>query len=352
MRSIASRRRPRRHRKRSAPVAVAALIVVTAAAAGCGIGGTEEEAEPTTIRYQSSAGLINYLEVADALGYLPGLTLDWIGESGGGPASLQALATHQSDIASGPFNGAIAKVVSAGVEVTAVAAAYGSSGDVSSSIVTLDDHKITKGQDLIGKKVAVNTLGANAEAILDTYLKQEGLSDDEIDDVTLVPLPGINAESALRQGQVDASYTAFAAKETAMKHGGLRVLADDVDLVGPYNGGSYVLRNGFIEHSPKTTRALVGGITKAIDYAQRHSTTEVLDLYGKYLDEHDRSDERKSYTSWNGNGIATAGGVLRDQDFSIWLDWLQASGEVDADAVNPSELYTNKFNPFADRKSE
>ncbi|MCF8609085.1 ABC transporter substrate-binding protein [Gordonia sp. HY285] len=355
MRSIAVRRRPFGQRKRavrrSASVSVAALIALTAVA-GCGIGGTEEETEATTIRYQSSAGLINYLEVADALGYLPGVTLDWIGESGGGPASLQALATHQSDIASGPFNGAIAKVVSAGVEVTAVAATYGSSGDVSSSIVTLDDHPITKGQDLIGKKVSVNTLGANAEAILDTYLKKEGLSDDDIDKVTLVPLPGVNAESSLRQGQVDASYMGFAAKETAMKHGGLRVLADDVDFVGPYNGGSYVLRNGFIEHSPKTTRALVGGITKAIDYAQTHSTAEVLHLYGEYLDRHGRSDERKSFTSWNGNGVATPGGVLRDQDFSIWLDWLKSSDEVDADAVNPSELYTNKFNPFADRKTE
>lgn len=337
--------------RRKAPVAAAALVAATVLA-GCGTSAAADGEEVTTIRYQSSTGMVSFTELAEALGYLDGLTLDWVGESGGGPASLQALATGQIDVAGGPFNGAIAKVASTGVPITAVVAGYGSSGEVNSSIVTLDDRGITNGRDLIGKKVAVNTLGANAEAVLDTYLTRAGLSADDIAKVTLVPLPGINTEAALRQGQVDAAYMGFASKETALAHGGLRILADDTDFVGPYNGGSYVLTNEFIDRNPATTRTLVAGLARAIEFSQTHTTAEVMDVYGTYLEEHGRGEEIAAYASWKGNGVATPGGVLRDEDFTLWLDWLESSGEVDTDSIDPGDLYTNEFNPIADRSGQ
>jgi len=38
----------------------------------------------------------------------------------------------------------------------------------------------------------MNTLGANAEAVLDTFLAKGGLTQDQIKQVTLVPLPPLN----------------------------------------------------------------------------------------------------------------------------------------------------------------
>lgn len=329
-------------------VAIGALLV-GASAAGCSAGAADGK-EATTIRFQTGPGLLNYAELADALGYLDGLELESVGEVQGGPAALQALATGQTDIAVGPFNGATAKVVSSGVKLTAVAATYGSTEQVNSSILTLADSGITSGQDLIGKKVAVNTLGANAEAVLDTYLAKEGLTPQQIDQVTLVPLPGINAEPALRKGQVDAAYLGFASKALALKHGGIKVLADDTDFVGAYNGGSYVLKDEFIKNNPKTTKKLVAGITRAIEWDQAHTPKQTLDVYSKYLADNGRGQYVKAFATWSGNGVATPGGVLRDQDFSIWIDWLKASGEIEAASLKAGDLYTNEFNATTGEK--
>ena len=333
------------HTRRSRlQAAVAAVVLLTAGLTGCSANGAEGDGK--TIRYQSYTGMIDLPELADALGYLGDIELDRVGDVQGGPESLRALATDQVDYG-GAFNGAIAKVASTGVPITAVISYYGSSGDVSSSVLTTKGGP-TSARDLIGKKVAVNTLGANAEAVLDTWFESEGLTPDEIDRVTLVPLPGINTEAALREGQVDAAYLGGSLKEIALEKGGLETLVTDIDLVGPYNGGSYVLRDDFIKDHPETAEKFVGAVAKALDYAQTHSVDEVRALMTDYLTKQGREDSAAALALWHGNGVATTGGVIRDEDFTLWLHWLESSGEVESGSIEPSEIYTNEFNPYAE----
>ena len=326
--------------------AAPALILVAAAVAGCAANGADGEV--TTIRYQTNAGLVDLPELADALGYFEGtgIKLDRVGDVQGGPESLRAVATDQVDYG-GAFNGAIAKLASTGAPITAVISYYGSSDDVSSSLLVKEDGGIDSARDLIGKKVAVNTLGANAEAVLDTYLTDEGLSADEIEQVTLVPLPGINSEAALREGQVDAAYLFGSLKEVALDHGGIKSLVNDIDLVGPYNAGSYVLSDKFIKQNPDTTKKFVGAIAKALDYAQTHPVEETREVMKKYLADHGRADYADALDLWLGTGVPARGGVIGDEDFTLWLDWLEAEGEVDPGSIEPSEIYTNEFNPYA-----
>lgn len=183
-------------------------------------------------------------------------------------------------------------------------------------------------------------------------MTDEGLSQDEIDEVTLVPLPGINTEAALRSGKVDAAVLNGAPKEFALKNGGLRTLASDVDLMGDYNGGSYTLRTSFIEKHPELTRALVAGISKAIHFEQTHEVAEVQEVMGAWLEDHGRGDEVESLLNWRGSGVTTPGGALREEDFSAWIDWLDAEGQIDVDRINVSELYTNEFNPYAEEEDQ
>lgn len=76
------------------PAAAATLLAVSAA--GCAsTSSSGSEAEQTTI--QTNAGLIDLPELADALGYLDGLTLERVGDVQGGPESLRAVATDQVD---------------------------------------------------------------------------------------------------------------------------------------------------------------------------------------------------------------------------------------------------------------
>lgn len=261
---------------------VIASTLVAGAAAGCSSSQAASVGGVTTIRYQSYVGTVNLPELADALGYFDDFKLERVGDVQGGPENLRAVATNQVDYA-GAFNGAIAKLASTGTPITAVLSYYGSSGDVSSSILVRDDGQVNGAKGLIGKKIAVNTLGANAEAVLDTYLVKEGLTAAEIDKVTLVPLPAINAESSLRKGQVDAAYMSSTAKEFALERSGLKNLVTDIDLVGPYNGGSYVLRDDFIAENPKVTRKFVAALAKTIGYTKTHSLDEAKSTAIDYL---------------------------------------------------------------------
>ena len=283
--------------------AAAAVLLVAGSVTGCSASGADGETK--TIRYQTNAGLVDLSELADALGYFEGtgIKLDRVGDVQGGPESLRAVATDQVDYG-GAFNGAIAKLASTGAPITAVVSYYGSDDEVNSSLLVKKDSGIDSADDLIGKKVAVNTLGANAEAVIDTYLEKGGLSQDEIDEVTLVPLPSINAEAALREGQVDGAYLFGSLKEVALGNGGLEEVVSDTELVGPYNGGSYVLSDRFIKENPDHHEgSSSAAIAKALDYSQTHSVDEVREVMKKYLEEHGRGDFAAALDLWKGTGV-------------------------------------------------
>jgi ABC-type nitrate/sulfonate/bicarbonate transport system substrate-binding protein len=211
---------------------------------------------------------------------------------------------------------------------------------------------VTDARDLIGKKVGVNTLGANAEAVLDTWLEQEGLSQDEIDDVTLVPLPPLNLIQALQEGQIDAASVGSgqitAAGSTGVK---LQTLVADTDVIGPYNGGGFVMREDFLDKNPTTAKTVVTGVAKAVAYIESHSREETLEVYTKWLEDNGFEDYVEAVEqNWAGTtGVATADtAAISDEDIAIWLDWLETRGDVDPDDIEPSDVYTNDYNELAE----
>lgn len=325
----------------------AALLLAGVGLTGCAESEAAAGRSNDTIRYQGYQGSVNLPELAKALGDLDGVRLKYVGTVQGGPQSIQALVSNQVDYGAA-FNGAIAQIASTGAPITSVISYYGSNGPVNSSLLVKDGSAITSAKDLIGKKVAVNTLGANAEAVLDTYLTKGGLTADQIKKVTLVPLPGINEEAALREGKVDAAYLFGALKDSALSRPGLRQLVLDTDLVGPYNGGSIVLRDQFIKQNPALTKKFVAGLAKALVFTETHSADEVRAKLQAWLTAQGRPDDAKALALWKGTGVATHAGLIRDQDFDIWLDWLKSRGDVKADSIKASDIYTNKFNPYAE----
>jgi ABC-type nitrate/sulfonate/bicarbonate transport system substrate-binding protein len=327
--------------------AAAALLLAGVGLTGCAESAASGAKDTDTIRYQGYQGSVNLPELAKALGYLDDVKLKYVGTVQGGPQSIAALVSNQVDYGAA-FNGAIAQIASTGAPITSVISYYGSSDTVTSGILVKEGSGVTGPRDLIGKKVAVNTLGANAEAVLDTWLSKGGLTQDEIKKVTLVPLPGINEEAALREGKVEAAYLGGALQEAALSRPGLQVLTTDVALVGPYNGGSIVMRDPFIKANPDLTKKFVAGLAKAVDYASTHPLDEVRQKLQDWLTTQGRPDDAKALALWKGLGIATHGGVIRDQDFDLWLDWLESRGDVKTDALKASDIYTNTYNPYAE----
>ncbi len=334
------------HRVRLA-AAVALSLASLSSLTAC---GSSQSGEATTIRYQSYSGSVDVLQLADALGYLHGLKLEKVGDVTGGPQSLQALVSHQVDTSSSAFFGAIAQVVASGAPIKAVVSTYGSNAKTSSSLVTLQGSPVTTARDLIGKKVAVNTLGANSEAILDVWLQKSGLTADEIKQVTLVPLPPLNMFQALSQHQVDAASVGSgqlrAAASTGLK---LQTLVKDTDVIGPYNGGGVSLTDDFLKNNPKTSRELVTGIAKAVTYIESHDRAGVLKVYDAWLTQHGYGSYVQAVDqNWSGTtGVATpTTAAIGSTDFSIWVDWLKGRGTV-KDTLKDSEIYTNQYNDLA-----
>ncbi|MFP5108848.1 ABC transporter substrate-binding protein [Neobacillus sp. C211] len=301
--------------------------------------------ETLKLRYEGSVGSVTYPELAEDLGYLDPIKLEWIGNQTSGPASIQNAATGQTDFG-GAFNGAIAKLIASGAPIKSVIGYYGSDKDTYTGYYVLNDSPIKNARDLIGKKVGMNTMGAHAEFVLKEYLKQNGLTDEEIKKVTLVVLPPVSTEQTLRQKQIDVAVLTGMLGDLAVTNGGIRKLFSDYDLLGPFTAGSYVFTDKFIKQNPHTVKKFVEATAKAIEWAQTHSREEVIARYESIIKKRGRKEDTNTVQYWKSTGIAEKGGVIQGKEFKIWVDWLKKNGEFKDGQVKLSNLYTNEFNPY------
>jgi ABC-type nitrate/sulfonate/bicarbonate transport system substrate-binding protein len=335
-----------------AALATLALLPVGGAAlSGCGsgasaAGATGPDGQQGTIRYQSSAGALSLLELADHLGYLKPLKLKAVGTTISGPQDIQSAATNQTDIGSA-FNGAVVKLIQAGAPIKAVISSYGEDAKTFNGYYVKADSPIKTARDLIGKKVGMNTLGAHYEAVLQTWLKKNGLSDSEIKQVQEVVLPPVNTEQAIRAGQIDAGTLGDVLQDKALARGGLRRLFSDYDLFGTFTAGTYVLRTKFIKDNPKSARTLVSGLAKAIDWLQTHPREEVVKTAIAIAQERGRPDDIPTLKYWKSPGIGQKGGVIDPKDIQRWISWLEDQGQIPKDSVNVDDTYTNDLNSYA-----
>lgn len=335
----------RRPRFRTAAV-LAGALALTASLAACGSSSSETTADgKTVIRYQDSAGNLSLFQMADALGYLPDIQLKDIGIVQGGPQALQAVGTGQADVA-GAFTGATENVIANGTPLKAVISFLGSNSTVYGGVITKADAGLDKPQDFIGKKIAVNTLGAQWEATLDTWFTKAGMTADQIKQVELVPLPAISEEAAVRNGQVDAALTSGALFTQALKTPGLKVVVKDTDILGNYEGDQYVMANSWLKAHPAAAKEFVGGMAKALMYTQTHSAADTLKIIQPYLKAHGLKDDATALNSYLGTGVSAKGGVISATDFSRWITWLEQKGLIKG-SPDVSTMFTNQYNPYA-----
>ena len=319
-----------------------------------GVIGQAAMAEPpleqTEIRYQGWAGQVTFTELAEDLGYLAPLKLKWVGNTISGPQDIQTVVTGDIDIG-GAFYGAIIKLIAAKARIKAVVGYYGSDDNTYNGYFVKEDSPIKTARDLIGKQVAVNTLGAHLEFVLREYLARNGLSPAEAKQVTLVAIPPVTGEQALRQGSVDVTTLSGVLRDKALERGGLRRLFADTDLFGNFTGGSYVLREKFINDNPNTSRKLIEGISRAIAWAQATPPEEVRVRFERIIAERKRNEDASPIKYWKSTGVATKGGVIGDAEVQVWIDWLVKDGLLKPDQLKPSDIYTDELNFYRPGKA-
>ena len=330
-------------------VALASGVLPLTLVGACALPSSEASTEskgPVTVRYQGSANAVGLQELAADLGYFPTVKLKWVGNTTSGPQDIQSAATGQTDVG-GAFSGAVVKLIKAGAPVKAVVNYYGEDAKSFNGFYVKQDSPIRTPRDLIGKKIAVNTLGAHAEAVIDTYLKKNGLTPQEIDRVQLVPLPPNDTELAVRRGQVDVGTLSGVLQDHAIATGGLRSLFSDYALFGAFNGGQYVLRDDFIAKHPAAAKEFVTGVAKAIEWERSTPRAEVIARFTSIIEKRGRNEKTDNLKYWKSVGIPSKGGVISDEDFTRWEPWLVDSGILTAGELQPSKLYTNEFNELA-----
>ncbi|MCP1144474.1 ABC transporter substrate-binding protein [Lysinibacillus endophyticus] len=324
----------------------ATIAILAACSSSDAANNAEADGQDKVLQYQSVPGSVYYPELAEALGYLGDIKLEKVSDQVGGPESIQLTATGEIDFGFA-FNGAIIKSYAQGVKIKSVVASYGSDENTFGGYYTLEGSGIKTAKDLIGKKVGVNTLGAQNEFIIKQFLRDGGLTEEEISHVELVVIPSASAEQILRAGQVDVVSLGGIGRDRALENGGLHLLFRDIDLFGEFTAGEYFFTEKYIKENPDTVKTFVEGVAKAIEWARTTPREEVIAKFEEIVSAREGNETTENLKYWKSTGIAEEGGVIAEKEFQVWIDWLVKSGEIKEGQVKVEDLYTNEFNPYA-----
>ena len=288
-----------------------------------------------TIRYLASQGGLSAHELAAELGYFDGtgITLENVGYAQGGPASLVALAGGSAELGSAA-TAAVLNSIAAGNDFVAAYPSNGINDEAQSIFYVLEDSPIKTVEDIVGKTITVNTLGAHLDYVVREALHQNGLPEDA---ANLIVVPGPQLEQVLRSGQVDVSafgYWQTTFTGAALENGGLRAVFDDTDVLGEIAGGFVVLRRDWITEHPEEAKAFVESSAKALDYAREHPE-ETKAIFARVLAE--RGENADVAQFFAGYGVRE-GGLPVERDIQFWIDVLERQGAVPAGKLNAKDI--------------
>ncbi len=308
------------------------LTLGTALASGLAAGAS---AEDVTIRYLTSQGGLSAHELASELGYFDGtgITFDNLGYASGGPETLMGLAGGSLDLASAATP-AVLNSIAGGNDFVIAYATNGINDDVQSIFYVLDDSPIQSIEDIGGKTIAVNTLGAQLDYTVREALRQKGLPKDA---ANLVVVPGPQLEQVLRAGQVDVAafgYWQTTFEGAAREHGGIRPVFDDTDVLGEIAGGFVALRRDWVEAHPEAAQIFVAQSARALDHAREHPE-ETKAILAKALAERGENPAVAQY--FRGYGVRE-GGLPVKRDIQFWIDVFEREGQLPAGKLRAENL--------------
>jgi ABC-type nitrate/sulfonate/bicarbonate transport system substrate-binding protein len=311
----------------------------------------EGEPEVKVLRYLTGTpGTVTLPELAEDLGYLAPIKLEYVGSTFSGPQDIQSVVSGSTDFGTA-FTGSVIRLAAAGAPVQAVIASAGIDSLQWNGYYALDENPVRSPRDLLGKKVAMNTVGAHHEFMVKEWLRRGNLTPDKIKHITLVSLPPINGEQALRSGQVDLSSLGGILRDKAVERGGIHPLFTDYQLYGAANTSVYVLRKDFIKKNPIASRRFVEAVARAVQWTKAQPVSAVQERFKAIIAKRGRRETTDLVRYWKSNGVQSLGGLLTERDFQLWIDGLVLQGDLEKGKANAKELYTNEFNPYWDSPS-
>jgi NitT/TauT family transport system substrate-binding protein len=217
-----------------------------------------------------------YIGIEEGFFEEEGLTIEIVPVQGGA-AAIPALVNGELDITFGNFV-SFFLASSSGLDLRIIADQNHATPGFS-SIMTLPDSGIAAPADLVGRKLAVNTLSNVAEITSRAQIKDAGADPDAVE-YTEIPFPEMIA--ALEQGSVDAIFAVEPFATLA------RQQLQAVEVVNPYGGrlegfpvAGFQATAEFAEQNPNTVAAFQRAMIKASALAAStpDSVVEILPTY-------------------------------------------------------------------------
>ena len=292
-------------------------------------------AEDVTLRYMASHGGLSAHELAWELGYFDGtgITLENVGYASGGPESLMALAGGSVEIGSAATS-AVLNAIIGGNDFVAAYPTQGINDQVQSIFYVLEDSPVRGIEDLPGRTIAVNTLGAHLDYTVREALHQAGLDQNA---ANLITVPGPQLDQVLRSGQVDVAafgywQTTFEGK--ARESGGIRAIFDDTDVLGEIAGGFTVLRRDWVAAHPEAARIWVEQSARALDYARAHPD-ETREILARALTARGENPEVAAFFA--GYGVREGGRAV-PRDIEFWIEVLEREGKLQPGRLTAADV--------------
>jgi NitT/TauT family transport system substrate-binding protein len=270
---------------------LAVTLATVAAAAGCGssssgAGGSDSSSGGGVT--QVKVGVIPIVDVAPLYlgqkqGFFSkrGIDLKMVTAQGG--------AAIVPGVVSGQFQFGFSNVTSLmlaqtkGVPVKSVVNGVASNGKVGADVTGVAVKKnssIKSAKDLVGKKVAVNTLQNIGDTTVRESVRKAGGDPSE---VKFVEMPFDQMPAALDGGQVDAAWMAEPAL-TIARGQGARVVASPFAETDPkLTVATYFSSTKLLKQKPDLVKKFTAAMTESLEYASQHpdEARQILTSYTK-----------------------------------------------------------------------
>lgn len=268
---------------------------------------------------------------------------------GGGTVTMQALLAGNIDVAGGSISVWV-NAISKGAKVKLLLPGSATEKPEHSGILVLEESNIHTIKDLVGKKIAVNVLGAEADFIIRTFLKQNGLS---INQVELVVVPAENQEQVLRSKQADAvawTTSGGAQFDRTLDKGGVRRIPGTSSFETRGNLPLLTTSEGFREDFVREHPGAVRKYLKAVDGARwivweayQKDPDRVRAAYAEISQEKGGNPAQAKY--YRGPRWSPENQFIADRDIQFWIEKFTEEGILKPGQIRPSDIYTNELNP-------
>lgn len=190
-------------------------------------------------------------------------------EAAGGAALIPAVVSGDYDFAFSNFV-SLAIARSKGLPLTVVSAGSSSTGVPGKdfgAIMTTSDSGITKPTDLVGKRIAVNSLGNINEMLIEERVEQDG---GDASKIKFVELAHPDMPAALERGDVDAIWEVEPFLNSIRSAGDKEVWSLYAEAHADLNVAAYFTTEQHLAEDSDQVKRFNDAVTEAFEYANAH----------------------------------------------------------------------------------